>query len=372
MTAMQGEREAFAGARSLAAWSLITLNVLVLVLVVIVGGGFKDVAAVLVLASFVGVGGLLTIKRPGNAEAWLVLAVGSTWSLAVLTPFSGSWVPPLGLMGTQLLLRFPNGHLPARKWRWFSRASLVEIVVLTVVVTCSDPLTNSGGPNPYHVAWTERLGFLVLLLPVFIAVSAGSLLGRYRRAGVVEREQIRWLLWAAGCVTLLYSTALVASSRSTWGPGEGVLLTLLQTVALLSFILLPVAIGIAVLKHHLYDIDRVISRTTSYAIVTGGLLSAYGVVVTLASLILPHDSSLAVAAATLVAAALFRPLLRRVQSMVDRRFDRARYDANRTVDAFGNRLRDEVDTDRIRDDLVTVVRSALQPDAVAIWLQEPT
>jgi len=146
----------------------------------------------------------------------------------------------------------------------------------------------------------------------------------------------------------------------------------LDNWVVLAYTLIPASIGVAVLRYRLYDIDRVFSRTTSYAIVTGILLATYAIVVTLVSQFVPHASSVAVVVATLSAAALASPVLRRVQVTVDRRFNRARYDAIQTVDAFGAQLRHQVDPDRVRSDLAAVVAVTLQPDQVTVWMQPRT
>ena len=146
----------------------------------------------------------------------------------------------------------------------------------------------------------------------------------------------------------------------------------LQIAVLLSFLLIPAAFGIAILRYHLYDIDRIISRTTSYALVTGLLLATYATVVATATRLLDTEQPVVVAAATLTVAALARPVLRRVQSVVDRRFNRSRYDAVRTVDAFGARIRNQVDPHHVREDLVAVVNATLQPDTVTLWTRKPT
>jgi hypothetical protein len=353
---------------SAVAWSLIAINALVLFYLLRAGKGLDDLPSVLVLAAFVGVGGLLAVKQPHNAEAWLLLVVGSTSSLAVLNPFPGSWLPPLALTGTQLILRFPDGHLPSRNWSWFSRATVVQIVVLTFALSCSERLSDSGGPNPYYISWAKYLVPLILLLPVFMAVSAGSLVGRYRRADAVGREQIRWLVWAAGCVTLVYTVALLLSIRSPWGAGASVALTLLQNAALLSFVLIPVAIGFAILKRNLYDIDRLVSRTVSYVVVTGVSITIYVFTISAVTGLLSASSPFAVAAATLAAAAAFRPVLRRVRSTVDRRFNRSRYDAAATVDGFARDLRQQVGLGTIESSLVAAIHDTVSPTEVRLWL----
>lgn len=356
--------------RVVLAWLLIIANAVALVVFLSFASSFGDVAAAPLIATFTGVGGLVAIKQPDNAIAWLLLAIGTAWSTAFMLPFEGGWVVPLGLMGTQLMLRFPTGALPSPRWTWFSVATLVLIIVLAFAVSTAEPLRESGdGANPYYLSWVKPLAPLILLLPVSILVSTASLVVRYRRAGLVEREQIRWLAWAAGTVATIYTVTLLGSIRTSWTGDTTTFIGLLQTLSLLSFFLIPVAIGIAVLKYRLYEIDRLISRTASYAIVTGLLLATYGVMVALISRLLPDSSDLATAVATLTAAAAFRPMLRRVQVAVDRRFNRERYNAEQTVDAFARELRDVVDADAVADVLLSTIESTLQPGRATFWLR---
>jgi hypothetical protein len=186
-----------------------------------------------------------------------------------------------------------------------------------------------------------------------------SLAFRYRRAGTTERAQLKWLIYAAAVIVVaLLAQIPIASSN------------LQNAISIGAVALVPVAIGIAVLRYRLYDIDRVISRTVAYALVTGLLVGIYAGLVLLATGVLGLHTSVAVAAATLVAAALFNPVRRRVQRAVDRRFNRARYDADKTVAAFAARLKDAANLDAVRDDLAVVVHQALEPAHVSLWVSE--
>ena len=351
------------------AWVLIAANCAVIGMSLAFARGLGDVAGIALLACFIVVGGLLVIKQPDNSEAWLLLIIGTAWSTAFVTPFEGGWVIPLGLMGTQLVLRFPNGELPSPRWRWFSTATIVYLGLLAFVVTTSDPITEDGLTNSFYISWVHVGAILIMLLPIAIGVSVASFVIRFRRASPVERQQIRWIAWAAATVGVVYTVTLLLSLSSPWGKDAPPALQALQNVALLSFALIPLSIGVAVLKYRLYDIDRVISRTTSYAIVTGLLVATYGIVVTLLGRLVPDSSSLAVAAATLAAAATFRPLLHRVQSAVDRRFNRARYNSVQTVEMFASQLRQVVDPDTVADDLLEVVSETMEPTDVGLWIR---
>ena len=186
-----------------------------------------------------------------------------------------------------------------------------------------------------------------------------SLAFRYRRAQTVERAQLKWLVYAAAVIVVaLLATIPVASTNLQNAIGSG------------AVALVPVAIGIAVLRYRLYDIDRVISRTVAYAILTGLLVGIYAGLVLLATRVLGVHTPVAVAAATLAAAALFSPVRRRVQRAVDRRFNRARYDADQTVAVFAARLKDAADLDAVRDDLASVVHQALEPAHVSLWISQ--
>jgi hypothetical protein len=186
--------------------------------------------------------------------------------------------------------------------------------------------------------------------------AVASLAFRYRRAGIAERAQLKWLVYAAAVIVVAELAA--APIKST---------NLQNAISSGAIVLVPLAIGVAVLRYRLYDIDRIISRTVAYTIVTGLLIAIYAGLVLLATEVLGIHSAVAVAAATLAAAALFNPVRRRVQHRVDRRFNRARYDADETVAAFATRLKDAVDLDTVRTDLATVVQTALEPAQVWVW-----
>ncbi len=356
--------------RVLAAWALIILNGVVIVVVVALSWSLNALEFAFVPGCFVLVGGVLVLKASDNVEGWLLLFIGTLWSASVLTPFDGSWVLPLGLMTTQLLLRFPNGQLPSPRWRWFANASLVYLVVLAMVVTTAGSLKDDGTVNQFFVPWVNSFAFLILFLPIVIIVSVVSIVVRFRHADGVQRQQIRWIAWAAASVTVIYTVVLAASISSPWGEDAPPVLQFFQNVALLSFCLVPVAIGVAVLKYRLYEIDRLVSRTTSYLLVSGLVVGAYLALVAVGSNLAPGSESLTVAIATLVVAAAFRPLLRRIQGAVDRQFNRERYDAERTIESFAKQLPEVVDNQVVADRLVSAVQASLQPTRVTLWMSE--
>jgi hypothetical protein len=353
-----------------------TLSLCLVLLVV--APGMADRATVCVPLGFLALGALISVRRAGNTEGLLLQLIGLSWAVILLLPFDGGWVVPVGLMGSHLLLRFPDGQLPSPRWRPVSWLATAVVVVLPVLVTTGSPLSEKGGRNPYYVAWTEPLAALILLLPAVMLISAASLVVRYRRADAVQRLQIRWLVYVAAIVVgwyvLVFAVSLsydalvgLDSGQSSWfGTGYPAWLLAMQLLAMVSFLFIPAAFAVAILRYRLYDIDRLISRTLSYAIVTGLVLVTYALVVTSVTRLLPDSSTLAVAAATLAAAALARPLLRRVQDVVDRRFDRSRYDAELAVEQFGARLRNEVDPAEVEVLLAEVVTQTLQPTTVRL------
>lgn len=344
-------------------------------------GSYSNLVGLALPVSFLTVGWLVVRSEPSHVEGRLLLLIAFAWTVALGTPLEGGWVLPVGLMGTHLILRFPNGRLPSPRWRPFSIACTAMIVVNATVVTVASKVTTTGDVNRLYVPGVVALSPILVLLPVFMVVSAVSVFVRFRRAGPVERAQVRWLAAAALAVVIIYVVTLVASfgydaahnidsSKSSYFADQyPAWLLALQMTSLLSFLLIPTAIGIAIRRYRLYDIDRLISRTASYVIVTALVLATYALVVTaIASLLPDSSSSLAVAAATLTAAALARPLQQRVQRLVDRRFDRTHYNRQATIDAFGELTRRLVDSDEIGYQLDLTIMRSLQPKSSALVL----
>jgi hypothetical protein len=343
------------------------------------------------------VGWVVTRRQQDNPLGWLFLILalcqfvatdGSTYALLVYRlghhlPFgpvalalNQTWGPSLELFAVVVLL-FPDGRLPSRFWRVTLRiygvlfaAELVATGVATASALAAHPIrvdVNGGlatvdSPAGWYSAVQGVLMLAVLVLSVaFIARQALS----WRRASGERRQQLKWL--ASGAAVTLVCLLLGGTF------GQGGPKTILAVVGFLGWFgiaALPVSIGVAILKYRLYEIDRIISRTLAYAIVTGLLVGVYAGLVLLATEVLGASSPVAVAASTLVAAALFNPVRRRVQHAVDRRFNRARYDAEWMVTAFAARLQDAVDTDAVRTDLTGVVHTALEPTHVWVWLRQ--
>jgi hypothetical protein len=349
------------------------------------GSGLDGAVGGVFIAAFATVGALLAWKRPQNPIGWLLSATGVAYAVgafnALLLHFHqtltlASWVGFTFLLGIGLcmfvVLLFPTGHLPSRRWRpvaWAAGAGLAGWVVgaafaPTIFTATPSPPNPVGVPKPAgDILYAVAAGGGLLIAIAGLAAIA-SLAFRYRHAGTAERAQLKWLVYAGALIVV----ALVAEVLLMRIMGTGTAANNLQNALSTGVLaLVPLAIGVAILRYRLYDIDRIISRTLAYAIVTGVLIGIYAGLVLLATEVLGIHSAVAVAAATLAAAALFNPVRRRVQHRVDRRFNRARYDADETVAAFATRLKDAVDLDTVRADLTTVVQTALEPAQVWVW-----
>jgi hypothetical protein len=347
---------------------------------------------------FAAVGALLIARRPGHvmgvlfAALALLIAVGSAgdaYAGAVL--LSGGrpsvlvrvWAWPnawywyalvVGLM-IYVPLLFPDGHLPSPRWRWVAWPVGVCTAAVCGVAAVSERISlQTVGPdgrylsvaNPFGIAGVppaeQNPVFLALGVVVFpgLIAAVAAVVVRFRRSAGVERQQLKWFL---ATVSLLVAAVVIGELPI---PGAGLIGGVGLIVAVVA---LPASITLAILRFRLYEIDRIISRTVTYALVTAVLLVVYGGIVTLPGLLFGLESDLLVAAATLAAAAAFGPVRRRVQAVVDRRFNRARYDAATVIDRFGGRLRGDLDLDGLAGDLRGVVASTMQPAHVSLWLR---
>jgi hypothetical protein len=285
------------------------------------------------------------------------------------------WMPAL-VASLLLLLLYPNGRLPSRRWRPVAVAVLAWSVLVTLVLVLYPDTVGGGGPRP-AIGLQGAPGDLLRrflaspltpIPPIAFLITGALALGlRVRRSRGDERQQVKWLAYAATLVALMF--VLSALPVTAW------LGDVIATLLWLAVWGIPVTIGVAILKYRLYDIDRLISRTLAYAVLTAvlGLVYVTGVFV-LGRLLDPADgqSELAVAATTLTVAALFQPVRRRVQVAVDRRFNRARYDAAKTVAAFSARLHDQIDLGPLSDELLAVVDQTMQPTTASLWLRPST
>jgi len=297
------------------------------------------------------------------------------WLSVLLAP---SWAPAVVLAGLAVLL-FPDGRIPSGRWKpmlwaylglggiWLGGAfaiSLTAVVSHHVSIDATGGLTTLDNPSRSDAWWwVVQTIFFPAIAVCWVSWLVGQVL-RFRRSSGELRLQLKWLLSGATVFIAAAIATVSISNPDGW-------LRVIGVLAAFGILALPVSIGFGILKFRLYDIDRIISRTVAYAIVTGALLGLYAGLVLLATQVFLFHSTVAVAASTLAAAALFNPLRHRVQRAVDRRFNRARYDADRTVAAFAARLQDAVDLATVHSDLVGVVDRALEPTHVSVWITPP-
>lgn len=376
------------------AWSLFGLEV-----VLILGMGLLFwspkvqvfTALALIAALFGGVGALVASRRPRNPIGWLFLVFGVVAAIAASTDLyasyalvehpgslpggdwvawvgGGVWHPAFGFFVFAFLL-FPNGRLPSARWRpvaWIAAANYLMGGVLGLLW---GPLFEELYPYaepPFHLPGysVADAAFLVFLFVNFglFALSAISLVLRLRRATGVERQQLKWFVYAVALLALISPLSILIF-------GDGTLIVVVLPIV-------PAAAGIAILKYRLFDIDLIINRTLVYGSLTITLAVVYfGGVVSLQYVfraLTGEGSQLAIVASTLAIAALFNPLRRRVQDFIDRRFYRRKYDATKTLSAFSARLRDETDLESLETDLVSVIRDTVNPYHVSLWLKPPS
>ena len=339
------------------------------------------------VGAFATMGALVASRRPRNPIGWILLSGGAAYTIGGLTITQTEseggapalvhwvstwvWMAGIGPVATFGLLLFPDGHLPSPRWRafaWFAAATIV--VTGAVIAFKPGPFEDDTIVNP--LGFDAIPGLMEVLQNVSPAALALAILGsiaslfvRFRRARNVERLQLKWLSYTGALV----GVALIAAVAIETVVGERAV-DLTNTIISVSLALVPVAMGVAILRHRLYDIDVVINRTLVYGALTATLGGAYLGTVLLVGLAV-GESGFAVAVSTLAVAALFRPARTRIQAAVDRRFYRRRYDAARTLEAFGGRLRDELDLEALGADLRGVVRDTVQPASVTLWLRSP-
>jgi hypothetical protein len=335
------------------------------------------------------IGLVLTLRRPANPIGWLYAASALTWSLIIpLDPWLDQlvrdqrplsllaqltavaeltvWAPAIALGVTLPALLVPGGRLRSRRWRAVAAAAVAgPAMFVTGIFLIPGPTSDTPVPfdNPFGqaglvgtvakgVAVTGLVLHVVALLAALVCVIL-----RFRASRGVERQQLRWFATGAA-IAVLGVTVPLGDLRGAW----------LDPLVILC---VPVSVAVAVLRYRLWDLDRLVSRTVTYALVTALLAVPFLLVVPATTKLVEGSGGLAVAAATLAAAALFQPLRRRVQDLVDRRFNRRRYDATRTVEGFAARLRDQVDLDALHGELLAVVDHTMQPTRTSLWLRPP-
>jgi len=390
------------------AWALwtITLGLMALsVLLVVLNLGYPDtylpnwwLGNTLVVIDAT-VGALVASRRPENPVGWLL----SLWSVAVsastftalyavyallardgtlpageASAWITAWILPIviGLQVSYLLL-FPTGRLPGRRWRWLAWLTGVFVVVGVLTSAFStDAYLGALGPirNPLGIEGFTEVWKAVLLVmaPLLFGVTALSVLVRLRRAVGIERQQLKWFAYAVA----IYAAA-TALNVATLGDGPRWFELTGAAIFAAAGTLITVSIGIAILRHRLYDIDRIINRTLVYGALTVALALLYFGVVTATQAVFQEFTGeealpqLAVVGSTLAIAALFNPLRRRIREFIDRRFFRRKYDAAKTLEAFSAKLRNETNLDSLSDELVGVVRETVQPEHASLWLRRP-
>ena len=348
-----------------------------------------------VILAFSTVGALVAARRPENPIGWLFCCGALTWGLGELTleygvyalvtapgslpagawaAWFGAWARGIGgfFMVLFLLLLFPTGRLPTRRWRVVAWVAVGYVALFTLVnwlspVSQDFRLSSVRNPLGFDLEIMNLLGgVLYLTLPLPLLASGAAVIVRFRRSRGDERQQIKWFAYAVAVMAFLFTL------------GQSLGLTQVVGVAPLVFAIplssLPVAAGIAILKYRLYDIDILINRTLVYGPLTATLIAVYfGGIVLLQRLFVAlagQKSTLAVVASTLLIAALFNPLRRRIQGFIDRRFYRRKYDAVKTLESFSAKLRDETDLEALNAELVGVVRETMQPTNVSLWLRQ--
>jgi MFS family permease len=354
--------------------------------------------------AYAGMGALLAIRRPRNPIGWLLIGLGwafigpfvpvpataialQTGTASSLAMFLGWWSAWSGTPGFAIfviiMVIFPTGHLPSGRWRGLALVAIVAGVVAVLLTTLAPTISVTPRYGPTEsIAIASPLAILrdvplwaylteAFPYPVFFGLLiAGvvSMLVRARRATGMERQQVHWMMAALAAVTGATLLGMIA-----WAILGDAVRVVAWLPALGTFFLPPIAIGVAILRYRLYDIERIISRTIAYALVTAIVAAVFGGAIVLTSAALgsfAQGQTIAVAASTLVAFAVSQPVLRRVRRQVDRRFNRARYDAERTIADFSARLREEVDIATVAQDLDTTVQGAVKPASLRLWIRE--
>jgi hypothetical protein len=354
----------------------------------------QQVSVMVLLLATLGTGWLLAVRVPGNVIGWALLVVATIFIApveAIADAVRGSaptvaqwlywyvgtddrnwsWLVPVWLLLIWIPLHFPDGRLPSRRWRWFARFAIGAVLYAAAVFSTAMGGTH-GMDNPAFIPLVAELQAPLVL--VAFVVGLGTLVGtvvslvvRYRAGTAMARAQLRWIIWGTSIAVGVLAVNWVLSGVFRIDS------PVINSITLALYGLIPLSVGIAVLRYRLYEIDRIISRTAAYALVTLITVGTYAAVVLLASAVLRQQGDdvppIAVAVATLAAAAVFLPLLRLLRRRIDRVFNRSQYDAERVVATFGEQIRNGADPHTAGADLVRAVEASLDPAAVGLWLR---
>ncbi|MGI8998897.1 MAG: hypothetical protein ACR2GO_04245 [Candidatus Limnocylindria bacterium] len=350
--------------------------------------GFQGVAAIV----FTIMGTLIVLRHPGNLIGWLLFGAGMLSALqfsghyyAVHAIVNGAcvdslvatalwfedwiWIPVIGAVGVFTMLLFPTGTLPSNRWRPLVWTALGSIIAGSIAFMAM-PLTNGSASVPFTSPLVTGLASIAMTATSgCVAASVASLIGRYRQASGIERQQLKWLALAGAVLIVVwvvyFALFVVTGDEATFAAAPAV-----------AVLMIPAAIGVAILRHRLLDIDLLINRTLVYTLVSVmlGAVYALGVLILQGLLgpMLAGGGTLAVAASTLAVSALFQPVRRRVQVTVDHRFYRSRYDVQRTLERFGARLRNEIDLDALSGELISAAHETMRPTSAGVWLRHRT
>lgn len=363
---------------------------------------FEGLSFIAAFGLFAVLGAVLLARRPGHMMGPLFAVVGllpaigfagdayaaarviagqpvPLWARVLVWPTAWYWYVVLAILAVYVPLLFPDGRLPSPRWRWIVWLVSAGLAVACALSAVSERIElqtlGPGGQglsvvNPFGIAGMphgednplfDRLG---AVMAIGVVAALAAVVVRFRRSRGAERQQVKWFV-SAVCLTGIGIAVDVVALRL-----PRVVELALDATFLIGVVAVPVSITLAILRYRLYAIDRIISRTATYAVVTAVLVGVYALVAVVPSVALDVESDLLVAAATLAAAGAFVPVRRRVQSTVDRRFNRARYDATRVVERFGTRLRDDIDLQHLAGDLQAVVAATVQPTHMSLWLPE--
>ena len=360
----------------------------------VTSAGVGDVLFLVSFQLFTVVGVLIASRRPENAVGWLLLVIGVTnaisflasayagWALYVYpsAPFGAAiagltswlWIPAVALPATFLLLLFPDGHLPSPRWRWFARVLAAGMISASIGIVFSPGVIEGfpGATNPFGVAWLSWLTVGIVVIPIGVGAAVASLVIRFRRATADDRQQIKWIAVAAAIVGVLYGTAFIVSFASGWDSAAPGWVQALQSLCLASFGLLPIAIGIAVLKYRLYDLDLVIRKTVVFALLAAFITAVYvGIVVGVGTIAGAASNTVLSAVAAAAVALAFQPVRRGAQRIADRLVYGSRATPYELLSDFSQRVSSTYAADDVLPRMARLVAEGIGADRAAVWLR---